>query len=366
MSVYLRGNTWWYKIHFANRVIRESTKTHLKTLAREAEKLRRRQLEEGFNGLTPESRTDRIKTLREAAVGYEQAYRVRNSPNAARYSKYCIQHLTEHLGNKMLIEITDNVVIEYQNVRLRERAANKTINEEVGELFRIMGEQGEAVLLKLKRAKKLRLKEREDVGQSLNQEEEKRLLIEAKKSSSPLIYPALVMALNTGLRDSELRHTTWGQVDLFKCILTVGKSKTAEGAGRTIPINEVLYDVLMEHRRWYEGHVAPVRNQYVFPGGAYRRYKPSKAISSFKTAWTTLKKRTGIHVRFHDTRHTLITKLVESGAGDETIMAIAGHVSRRMLKRYAHIRTEAKRRALEAIIPHEGDGSVPMQACQNL
>ena len=46
--------------------------------------------------------------------------------------------------------------------------------------------------------------------------------------------------------------------------------------------------------------------------------------------------------------HT-ITKLAESGAGDETIMAIAGHVSRSMLRRYAHIRTEAKRRALEAI-----------------
>jgi integrase len=54
-------------------------------------------------------------------------------------------------------------------------------------------------------------------------------------------------------------------------------------------------------------------------------------------------------VRIHDLRHTFITKLAESGAGDEVIMAIAGHVSRAMLSRYAHIRTEAKRRALEAI-----------------
>ena len=46
---------------------------------------------------------------------------------------------------------------------------------------------------------------------------------------------------------------------------------------------------------------------------------------------------------------TLITKLAEADTGDETIMAIAGHVSRRMLSRYAHIRTEAKRKALESI-----------------
>jgi len=30
-------------------------------------------------------------------------------------------------------------------------------------------------------------------------------------------------------------------------------------------------------------------------------------------------------------------------------MAIAGHVSRKMLEKYAHIRTEAKRRAVEGI-----------------
>ena len=53
--------------------------------------------------------------------------------------------------------------------------------------------------------------------------------------------------------------------------------------------------------------------------------------------------------RFHDTRHTLITELAESGAGDQTIMDIAGHVSRQMLARYSHIRMEAKRRALEAV-----------------
>ena len=33
-----------------------------------------------------------------------------------------------------------------------------------------------------------------------------------------------------------------------------------------------------------------------------------------------------------------------------TILAIAGHVSKRMLERYSHIRTEAKRAALDAIM----------------
>ena len=48
-------------------------------------------------------------------------------------------------------------------------------------------------------------------------------------------------------------------------------------------------------------------------------------------------------------RYTPVTELAESGAGDEVIMSIAGHVSRAMLSRYSHVRMEAKRRALDEI-----------------
>jgi integrase len=50
-----------------------------------------------------------------------------------------------------------------------------------------------------------------------------------------------------------------------------------------------------------------------------------------------------------DNRHTLVTELAESGAGDEVIMSIAGHVSRVMLSRYSHVQMGAKRRALDEI-----------------
>jgi hypothetical protein len=53
--------------------------------------------------------------------------------------------------------------------------------------------------------------------------------------------------------------------------------------------------------------------------------------------------------RWHDNRHTQVTEPAESGAGDEVIMSIAGHVSRAMLSRYSHVRMEAKRRALNEI-----------------
>jgi integrase len=62
-----------------------------------------------------------------------------------------------------------------------------------------------------------------------------------------------------------------------------------------------------------------------------------------------VRRKAGVRGRWHDNRHTLITELAESGAGDEVIMSIAGHVSRAMLSRYSHVRMEAKRHALDEI-----------------
>jgi hypothetical protein len=68
------------------------------------------------------------------------------------------------------------------------------------------------------------------------------------------------------------------------------------------------------------------------------------------TAWRSVRAKAGIQGRWHDRRCTLITELAEQGAGDQTIMAIAGHVSKRMLDHYSHIRMEAKRSALDLVL----------------
>jgi integrase len=66
--------------------------------------------------------------------------------------------------------------------------------------------------------------------------------------------------------------------------------------------------------------------------------------------------------RWHDNRHTLVTELAESGAGDEVIMSIAGHVSRAMLSRYSHVRMEAKRRALDEIATRQNSADEKRKA----
>ena len=131
----------------------------------------------------------------------------------------------------------------------------------------------------------------------------------------------------------------------------MGSSKTEAGEGRTIPLNSTLLEVFSEYADWYQEKFGKPRAEwYVFPFGKPSPSDPTRPVTTLKTAWNNVRTNAQVKGRWHDNRHTLITDLAESGAGDQTIMDIAGHVSKQMLKHYSHIRMEAKRRALESIV----------------
>jgi integrase len=204
----------------------------------------------------------------------------------------------------------------------------------------------------MRRQKSLKLAVRSEVGRAYAADEKGLLYDEAKKRRSKAIYPALVLTLNCGLRDKELRELQWGRIHLQEAYLVVGESKTDAGSGRTIPLNVLAHKVLKTYSEWYVEKFKDLKAEwFVFPAGKPQPTDPTKPCSSFKTVWRKVREDAGIKGRWHDNRHTFITGLAESGeASDQTIMDIAGHVSKRMLKHYSHIRMEAKRRAVAALI----------------
>ena len=251
----------------------------------------------------------------------------------------------------MLVDVNQASVIDYQNDRLDDGAAPKSVNEEVGFLLRIMGEPGDVLRVRLRKKKTLKLRVRQTVGKAYSVEEKDRMLEQARKARSPHIYLALTLALNAGMRDAEIKTLTWEQIHFAKRYLAVGRSKTEAGEGRTIPLNSSLFEVLSDYAEWYREKFGETRaGWYVFPFGRPSPCDPSRPVTTLKTAWNNVRKNAKVEGRWHDNRHTLITDLAESGAGDQTIMDIAGHVSKQMLKHYSHIRMEAKRKALESIV----------------
>jgi integrase len=254
------------------------------------------------------------------------------------------------LGGSLVVEITPNAVKRYQANRLNEKGGTKTINDEVQLLIRLCGEQGALIRATLRRDKALKLQLPPSPGRPYSSEEKSRMLEAAQTLRTPQMHAALALDLNTGLRDKELREIRWEQIDLFRKMLTVGKSKTEAGTGRVIPLNVTAIAALEAHAGWYTRRFGECRPEwFVFAFGKPLPTDPTRPITSFKTAWTGVREKAGVKGRWHDNRHTLVTELAESGAGDEVIMSIAGHVSRANALRYSHVRMEAKRRALDEI-----------------
>lgn len=341
---------WWYNFTFAGRRIQESSKSPRKTVAQAAQKQRRKELERSFNDVT-DRRPDRIRTIAEIAGEFLEGYKLRN-PKSATFAEYAIGHLSRFVGSMMVIDVAETALKDYQTARLREKAAPKTINEEVGFLLRMLGDQGDAIRVRLKRQNALKLSVGRRTSRAFAPEEKAALLAAAASKRSPAIYPALMLALHAGMRDAEVRQVRWAQIDLHKAIVTVGEAKTEAGEGRTIPLNGDVLGALVEHSRWYLKKFGETRPEwYVFPAGKGQPNDPTRPATSFKTVWTAIKKQAGVTGRWHDNRHTFITDLAESGqASDETIRDIAGHVSKQMLKHYSHIRMEAKRRAVDSLV----------------
>lgn len=164
------------------------------------------------------------------------------------------------------------------------------------------------------------------------------------------------------MRHDEMRLLRWRQVDLTNKAITVGKSKTEHGAGRAVPLNQ---RALTSMQTW--ANLFPDRkpNHFVFPTEkvgisgndeiplAYDT-DPTKAILSWKTSWTTARTAAGVSCRFHDIRHTCVTRLLEKGAAIATVAVVMGWsagTAMRMAKRYGHIGKSAQREAVALLDP---------------
>jgi integrase len=185
------------------------------------------------------------------------------APKTHRIEKTHLSHILPVLGQKFISDIEPDDISRYQQHRLREKAAPKTVNLEVGTVRAILRRhrlwanvQPDVRMLSV----------REDVGKALAVADEKRLLDGCADSRSRSLLPAVLLALNTGMRYSELRLLRWEQIDLDRRTVRVGKSKTEAGTGRVIPLNDKASKVL---KFWADQFPDRKPAHFAFPSERY-------------------------------------------------------------------------------------------------
>lgn len=376
--IYKRRGYWHLDVTIQGVRYREALDTTDKREAKDLEKDRVAAIKNG-KGASRTGREFARKPFSEAAAMFQAERKPHVSERTMQFEKERLRPLAKHFCDKPLLRFRAEDIAGYQGVRLAAAVSGRTVNMEVGVLRRM-----------LKRAKVWNalaedvkmLPERQGAVAKVLSPELKRKLFETAASRPEWLvtYCAAVLAVSTTCRGVELRNLRWRDTDLFNRVAAIRRSKTAAGH-RTIPLNGDAMAALARllERAQALGSAEP--DHYVFPTCEHLTIDPTRPQKSWRTVWRKLVRETARKIgreaarqamdaggslraaiaawkraaaplrglRFHDLRHQAITEMAEGGASDATMMAVAGHMSRRMLEHYSHVRMAAKRTALDKL-----------------
>jgi integrase len=145
-------------------------------------------------------------------------------------------------------------------------------------------------------------------------------LLAACEGKGHWLSATIQLAVETGMRRSELLAMRWDDVDLEA--RTVLLRNTKNGHPRTVPLSPRALEII---------RVTPRAGDTVFVVSA----------NALRLAWERLRRRAGVSgLRFHDLRHEAVSRFFEKGLNMPEVAAISGHKDPRMLMRYTHPKAE--------------------------
>ena len=172
----------------------------------------------------------------------------------------------------------------------------------------------------------------------LDDDELSRLSIACKDSRNKQLHAAVMLAVSTGMRRSEISYLywrkptnppefgAWGVVNLAdKCIIL---ETTKNGKPRRVSLAGVALQELIKLSK-----IRRIDTDLVFHSPS----KPDQPID-FTASWTTARRKADIkNFRWHDLRHTTASYIAMDGGSLLDIAAVTGHKSLDMVQRYAHL-----------------------------
>lgn len=205
-------------------------------------------------------------------------------------------------------EITKNEITRYRKERHKQKTLTETtLNRDVEVIRHVLFWAVEERILPTNPLARTRLPRPRRIKRPILSIQEEDLLL---KAAAPHLRRIIIAALDTGMRRGELLSQAWEDIDFFRRVLVVTKSKTAEGESRELPLSTRLVELLSAERK----ATGPL---FIFG---------DQPIKGIKTAWRTAVKKSGIrHFRFKDLRTSFNSRLIEAGVIKDVRMELMGH-----------------------------------------
>jgi integrase len=299
-------------------------------------------------GLTPSSDTVSVwldHWLAEIFPG-----RGRSANTATKY-RWIIDHwITPYVGSKRLGKLTPADVrgmlsaLEHKGLSPRSRAQARTVLRQA-----LRAAEGDGLVSRNAAAivhgptiSSARIDDRLTAAEA-------RQVLEAVRGDRLEALAALALAL--GLRRGELVALRWDHVDLEAKTLRVVAGKTS-ASRREIPLVGGTVEALREHRRRQAAEQLAAGPLWRDTGAVFTR-EDGRPLSGSQVWhwWTAVTRQTlGRPVRFHASRHTCATLLLDQGVALEIVSAVLGHANLNVTASiYAEVTQDSKRRALASL-----------------
>lgn len=140
------------------------------------------------------------------------------------------------------------------------------------------------------------------------------------------LRPLAEFALATGLRQHNVTHLEWSQIDLKRRVAWIHADQAKAGKAIGIPLSDAATAILAAQQGKNE--------QWVFPYAGH-------PIGKIKTAWRKALARAGITgFTWHGLRHTFASWHVQNGTPLLVLKELGGWASMQMVVKYAHLAPE--------------------------
>jgi integrase len=331
MGVFKKQGVYWIDYYVQGHRKRERIGPD-KRLAENVFKKRKVEIAEGRFLEKKRPVTTTFDELADAYLPYARDQQQKRSWTRDRTS---LTTLRSYFGGKRLTELTPALIEQYRawrraTISRRGRPVKPaTINRELACLKRMFSVARKG-LIPLKggvpatnpMAMVSLDRENNERDRVLSREEFEQLLAVAPVHLKTI----LLAAYYTGMRRGELLKLTWDRMDLKAGVIRLRPEDTKTQEGRIIPLTKELTQMLQQSTIYLTEGCRRVPHVFTYGG---------RPIGSVRRAFETACQRAGISgVVFHDLRHTFVTNMRRAGVDYFRIMAITGHRTMEVFKRY--------------------------------
>jgi integrase len=269
---------------------------------------------------------------------YLPLVKVKKSPTTVHSDNWRCEQLIEYFGKYKLCEISHVICVVFQEERKNRinqfdrQESNASVNRIIEVLQRIFSVAVDFEVLGKNPAAKVSMLKETPRDRIMTYEEEARIAPQLNLPTRRMLRLAVVIALNAGLRKSEILKLRKADLDFERELIIIRKAKTGN---RYALMNSLVRQAIF----WTVNLGALGPDDMVFGG-----------VDWIKDTWPQVCQEAKVsNLHFHDLRATYTTRMLENGYDAFTACDATGHKDIKTTAIYAQTTSKRMREAVNSL-----------------